>query len=65
MPWVRFTGPFDYHVPGKPVTLAFKRGEVRLVVTPCAKLAIERGAAVPIEKEKRDGERGKRGATSI
>lgn len=51
MPRVRFLEKFDYHVPGRPVTLAYKPGEVRMVTTPCAQAAIAAGKAVPVQKE--------------
>lgn len=51
MPWVRFTEKFDYHVPGKPVTIAYKPGQVKNVTTPCAKQAKASGKAIAAKKE--------------
>lgn len=50
MPWVRFTGAFDFR-PTPVVTLAFPAGAVRLVTTPCARAAKASGAAVAATRE--------------
>lgn len=53
MPYVRFTRDFDYHIPGKLVTLAFKAGQEKLIVTPAANAAIAAGAAVMAKRKPR------------
>lgn len=50
MPWVRFTADYDYHVPGKPVVIAYKAGMKLLVTTPCSEAAIAKGIAEPARK---------------
>lgn len=51
MPWVRFTGNFNWVDPRLPaVTKAFKRGSSLLVTTACAKAAIAAGKAEPAKK---------------
>lgn len=51
MPWVRFLERFDYHVPGKMVTIAYKAGQVKNVTTPCATMAKSAGKAVAAKKD--------------
>jgi hypothetical protein len=65
MPWVRFTSKFDYHIPGRPVTLAFKAGEVRMVTTPCSVAAKAAGKAVPATEEERNEARSKSRRTAV
>lgn len=50
MPWLRFTGDFDWK-PKPSVTVAFLNGQERLVTTPCANAAVARGKAVRLRKE--------------
>lgn len=54
MPWLKFTEKYDYHVPGKPVTIAYKPGQVKNVTTPCAMKAQAARKAVPATREDRD-----------
>lgn len=54
MVWVRFTDKFDYHVPGKPVTIAYKAGQVKNVTTPCAKMATGSGKAVAATRDQQN-----------
>jgi hypothetical protein len=49
MPWVRFTGDFDFK-PKASVTLAYRSGEVKMVTTACARKAISRGKAEKVSK---------------
>lgn len=51
MPKVRFLENFDFHVPGKPMTIAYKKNWTGLVVTPCAVEAIAKGKAIKVQRE--------------
>lgn len=51
MPWVRFTGDFDFK-PKTSVTQAFRAGSVKLVTTACAKAAVTAGRAENTRKPK-------------
>ena len=54
MPWVRFTGNFDWYPPERNgrYCLAYKVGTVALVTTPCATAAKAAGKAVAEPKSK-------------
>lgn len=52
MPWVRFIQDFDFH-PKTGVTIAYKRGAVLFVNTPCAEQAIAKGRAEKTENARR------------
>lgn len=49
MPWVRFTGNFDWK-PTLKVMFAYRKGSIHLVHSKCYELAIKAGKAVPIER---------------
>lgn len=49
--WVRFTRDFDWRVPGKPVTIAYKAGMVCNVTRACAVEAKNRRAAVALPRK--------------
>lgn len=48
MPRVRFLADFDFK-PSSQVTMAYRRGEEKLVTTPCAEAAIGKGKAELID----------------
>lgn len=53
MPWLRFTGDFDFR-PKPAVTIAYLAGQVRLVTTSCSITAITAGKAVKSTKPRSD-----------
>ncbi|QMV02578.1 hypothetical protein GHV40_14295 [Devosia sp. D6-9] len=58
MPWVRFTGDFDFR-PVFGVTIAYRAGSHKLVTTACAAAAIAAGKAVRQAKPKEVSSNGK------
>lgn len=52
MPWVRFIADFDFK-PKRAVTIAYRRGMVKMVTTPCANAALAAGKAEPTTKPER------------
>jgi hypothetical protein len=52
MPWVRFTGDFDFK-PKSSVTIAYRRGEEKMVTTPCAAAAVAAGKAEIVKKARK------------
>ncbi|KAB2743544.1 hypothetical protein [Brucella anthropi] len=52
MPWVRFTADFDWK-PMPQVTVAYRKGQCRLVTTPCANAAVAKGVAEKLKTPKK------------
>lgn len=56
MPWVEFTADFNYRL--KPtVWKSYKAGARALVMSECARQAIAKGKAKPIEREEKNASR--------
>lgn len=60
MPWVRFTDDFDWWFKPLSACRAYRKGAVRLVTTPCARLAKAKSKAVAATPEEiRDAKGGR------
>lgn len=53
MPWVRFLKAFDFVIRDK-LVLSYKPNRDYLVKQACAKEAVEKGSAIPIERPKKE-----------